>query len=202
MAKARTKVSTRTQARTIYKAAAINRCLEIIAPAADHRGACRQQVAMTLDLLATRDFEFYGVAFERKHNRELGKIVHVLGYAAMVMEAYPHLELLEADRDGSPDITEWARLTGRIASIAERAKEQLAAQPRRTKPPDDFKRLCAEYAFDLIKTFGTRRPTLTDGGAFYRLAAVLHAATIGGDPWKEDGLERACRAVSGQRRRE
>jgi hypothetical protein len=207
MAKTGKKNSTRRHARTIDKAAVINRCVEIIAPDPDRpQDACRQHISKTLDILASDKPKYDGV--------DLIMIVHALGYAAMVMET-SHLWWLlsdKADRDDpwqsldKDSSSAWTELTHRIAFIVQRAKEELAAraaaQPRRqTRPPDDFRRYCALFAFELISMFGTKRPTLTDGGPFYRLAAVLHAATIGGDLWKEDGLERACRAVFAQRGR-
>src|SRR5262249_40098827 len=154
-----------------------------------------------------------GAEFEKMEEGCMREIAHALSHAAEVMKAYPRPHLLEerehtdpwskaALEDFSACYDEWRRLRNRLASIAEAAEVRGRAR-RRTRPVNEHKRRCAEFALGLLQHFTfspASRPTLTGGSPFYQLAAALYAATTG-EPFKEDACERACRAVFPLRRR-
>jgi hypothetical protein len=155
--------------------AIIDECIALIAPAAQHETECRRQIEIHDVLSWIRRAGTTPAA--RKADREaLLRFADALADAAALLNEtrcghYLSLELHAFDA---------ASTSKELETLVTAAREAAGNMDVKGGMPRNYKKLAAAYwAHQLIKHYGSKRPTLTDGGSYYQLASVLYGAATG-----------------------
>jgi hypothetical protein len=128
------------------------------------------------------------------------QFARIMNSAAVLMRNKPLL-FIDIAGEGQNAEKEWERVRDYLAARASAAQRVVEKFKVQTRPPNRLKLTCAMCAFDLLEKFSAQRPTLSDakgdGGAFYRLAAVLYEAVT---EEQDASLQRQCRSIFHQLR--
>lgn len=164
----------------------VHRALELIQPPPDRRESCRTEIGARVDLLRSVHHYLGNLPSPGQLREELGDIVRALKKARATLR-----DVTPASRSltflGSPD--EFDAELGRLIRNAEFHREAVHV-PSGGRTWDGTKTQAARYADELLRSFGTRPPAKTIGGALYSLAAVLYE---GGTGIPDASLEAYCR---------
>jgi hypothetical protein len=128
---------------------------------------------------------------------ELRKFAHALHGAVAALTTPPHWplpigvhwnELGSWDKDQLLSVCD--ELTG-MAQVAEAEARRIARKGRQGRVPSEKRLAAAEFAYDLLESYGIK-PTLSPTGPFFQLTAALYE---GGTGIADADLSRVCRAV-------
>jgi hypothetical protein len=187
----------------------LSRCLAAIEPAETELKECREDLVGVLNYLA--DYVRKNPSYDYlESSRKLQALSKAFREAGTLMQSAPglfilglpilsYVELLSTGAETTSEEEEitaqrqWSATSSYLLSMAEAADGVLKA-----RPINELKRHCATLAFHLLVKFG-EFPRLTIDGPFYVLAATLYEVATGR---RNANLERACRAVSNEVRRD
>jgi hypothetical protein len=187
--------------------AIVDECIALIAPDAQHEAECRRQIERHVDMM--RWFNLPKSKLEcrdalwklklklrpvgRKADREtLLRFADALADAAVQLNeplCGPYL----SRRLPTFDAAKFSKELETLVTIAREVAGSMHLEHGR--PVNMSKSIAAWSAEELIETWGTKPPTLTIDGPYYRLASILYGAGTG-----EHGvdLSRQCKETSRQ----
>jgi hypothetical protein len=157
----------------------VDRCLELIKPAADKEEHCRLSVYFGIiscapPLIPNLRYEEGETKKRTKDRARFGKTLRKA--SAMLVGPGPAQWGLSGD-----ELHERVAVCRKLDAWAARAEEMVTTccVPSGAIPIDRAKLTAASNAFRLIKDFSGARPTLTAGGPFYELASTLYEGGTG-----------------------
>jgi hypothetical protein len=195
--------------------AIVDECIALIAPDAQHEAECRHWIENTIDVLCW--FNTPEIEPPPKLLELLGKNEEDRREWSDTLMKTKLLPVLKTDHEALQRFAQGLVVAVRqleetrcrhflflrlssfdAAKVLEELKTLVVAamdvanhiQLHGSMPVNIPKLTAATLAKTLIETHGSKRPTLTDGGPYYRLASILYSAATGEH---EVDLSRQCR---------
>jgi hypothetical protein len=180
----------------------LDRALAIIAPSKDQREDCRQDLQLTVDIIANtpvrrtmaHSMQFAALA---KALRDMHKAIKKLDFLdqSFLLAKPPFNRPLRESSSVVRDIEAFMKELDQAAALIAEQSENVKV-PAAERARDRQKLVTADCAYWLLVNNG-KPPTVTDGGAFVRLANVLYEA-VTGDP--DADLRYQCRVISAKQK--